>query len=85
MLGETNTRDFERFNRLDAKLDRLLAAQDAANQHLALLESRITSLDKAVAHVHERLDGLQGQLDNVGRRLDRIERRLDLTDTPAAG
>jgi hypothetical protein len=67
---------------LDAKLDRLLAAQDTANQRLALLETYITSLDQPV---HERLDGLQGQLDNVGKRLDRIDRRLDLAETPAAG
>jgi hypothetical protein len=48
-------------------------------------EIRITTLDKAEAHVHERLDGMQGQLDNMGKRLDRIERRLDLTNTPVAG
>jgi tetrahydromethanopterin S-methyltransferase subunit G len=38
-----------------------------------------------VAHVHERLAGIQLQFDNIGKRLDRIERRLDLVETPTAG
>ena len=42
----------------------------------------MTSLEGAVVHVHERLDGMQGQLRNVGQRLERIERRLELTDGP---
>jgi len=37
MADETNIRDFvhERFNRLDAKLDRILDAQETANQRLS--------------------------------------------------
>jgi hypothetical protein len=39
---EINIRDFvhERFNRLDAKLDSILAAQETTNVQLASLETR---------------------------------------------
>ena len=87
MADETNIHDFvhERFSRLDAKVDRLLAVQETTNVRLASLETRITGVEAAVVHVQERLDGIQAQMDNVTRRLERIERRLDLTNTPAAG
>ena len=87
MADETNIRDFvhERFNRLDEKLDRMLAAQDTTNQRLSSLEVRVTGLERAIVDVHERIDGVQRQLDGISTRLDRIERRLDLVETPAAG
>jgi len=87
MADETNIRDFvhERFNRLDAKLDRILTAQETTNQRLSSLETRVTGVEASVVHVQERLDGIQGQLDSMGKRLDRIERRLELVETPAAG
>src|SRR5262249_52952120 len=84
MADDDNIRDFvhERFNRLDAKLDRILAAQDTTNQRLSSLETRVTSLEASIVHVQERMDGIQRQLDNVGQRLGHIERRLELTDAP---
>jgi uncharacterized coiled-coil protein SlyX len=84
MADDTDIKDFvhERFNRLDAKLDHLLAASEATNMRLTSIESRITSLDASVVHVHERMDVMQRQLDHIGQRLSHIERRLDLTDAP---
>ena len=73
----------ERFRRVDEKLDRILAAGEATTVRLASIESRVTSREASIAHVHERKDGVQKQLDNVGGRLDRIERRIDLVDSPS--
>jgi predicted nucleic acid-binding Zn-ribbon protein len=72
----------ERFRHIDAKLDRILASNEATNVRLTAMERRITGLEGAIVEVHERMDGMQGRLDGIGRRLDRIERRLELSDTP---
>jgi len=87
MADETNIRDFmlERFNRLDDKLHRILAAQETTNRRLLSLEKRVTGVEASVVHAQERLDGIQAELDEMGRCLGRIERSLDPTDTPAAG
>jgi uncharacterized coiled-coil protein SlyX len=79
-----DTKDFvhERFRHIDAKLDRILASNEATNVRLASIERRMTSLEGTVVEVHERMDGMQNQLDSMGQRLDRIERRLELTDAP---
>jgi hypothetical protein len=66
--------------RLDEKVDRVLADNGEVKARLVSLETRITSLDASVVHVHERTDFMQRQLDNIGTWLDRVERRLDLTD-----
>ena len=73
----------ERFRRIDEKLDRILTAGEATTVRLASIESRMTSLEASIVHVHERMDGMQKQLDHVGGRLDRIERRIDLVDSPS--
>jgi hypothetical protein len=49
----------ERFRRVDDKLDRLLATGEATTQRLASIESRMTSLEASIVHVHERMDGVQ--------------------------
>jgi hypothetical protein len=72
----------ERFRNMDAKLDRVLAGNEATNVRLASIERRLTSLEGAVVEVLGRMDGTQGQLDRFGRRLDRIDRRLELSDAP---
>ena len=71
----------ERFWRVDDKLNRLLAAGEATTLRLASIESRMTSLEASIVHVHERMDGVQKQLHQVGGPLDRIERRIDLVDS----
>jgi hypothetical protein len=45
--------------RVDDKLDRLLATGEATTLRLASIESRMTSLEASIVHVHERMDGVQ--------------------------
>lgn len=74
----------ERFNRIDAKLDRLLASAETLNHRQSSIEERMTSLERNQAHgfaqLHTRVDVVQQQLDKVDQRLSRIEKRLDLVD-----
>ena len=66
--------------RLDEKVDRVTNDIGEVKSRLYSIETRMTSLEASVVHVHERMDGLQRQLGNVTDRLDRIERRLELTE-----
>jgi predicted nucleic acid-binding Zn-ribbon protein len=84
MTGDPRDFVHERFRHIDAKLDRILASNEATNVRLTSMERRLTALDGSIVEVHERMDGMQGQLDSIGRRLDRIERRLELSDAPQA-
>lgn len=74
----------ERFNRLDAKLDRILSAVETLGHRQSSLESRMTQLEKTVnhgfGHLHERADVIQQQLDKVDQRLGRVEAKLDLVE-----
>jgi chromosome segregation ATPase len=81
-VADENVREFvhERFRAADAKLDRALSDLQTITRRLASLESRFTSLDHSIAHIHERIDVSQQQLDGIVRSLGRIERRLDLAD-----
>jgi flagellar capping protein FliD len=89
MTGETEDTgiaDFvhERFRRIDGKLDRILDAIETLTRRQSSLEARMTALEQnqahGFAHLHERIDLMQGQLDKVNERLGRIEKRLDLVE-----
>ena len=51
-----------RFDQLDAKLDRIIADNDEVKARLAAIDTRITAID-------QRLDSMQKQIDNVRARL----------------
>lgn len=83
---DTGIADFvhERFRRIDGKLDRILDAIETLTRRVGSLEARMTTLEQnqahGFAHLHERIDLMQGQLDKVNERLGRIEKRLDLVE-----
>jgi hypothetical protein len=60
--------------RLDEKVDQV--SRDIGEVK-SRLQTRVTSLDGSIVHVHERLDGIQQQIGGIA---DRIERRLSLAD-----
>lgn len=74
----------ERFRRIDGKLDRILDAVETLTRRQGSIEARMTTLEQnqahGFAHLHERIDLMQGQLDKVNERLARIEKRLDLVE-----
>jgi uncharacterized coiled-coil protein SlyX len=84
VADETNIKDFvqEWLTRLDVKLDRVLEGNGEIEGRLALIETRMTALDRSVVHVHEKMVGMQKQLDNIVGRLDRIGKRAELVDAP---
>ncbi len=61
----------ERFNRVDAKLDRILNALDTITARLSSLEEQIALQRRDLIRVEHRIDGMD-------RRLAKIEKRLDL-------
>ncbi len=63
----------ERFNRIDAKLDRLLELQETATL-------RLGSLEQKVAHIGTDIARIDGRLDGFEKRLAHIERRIGLID-----
>jgi hypothetical protein len=63
----------ERFNRVDAKLDRILDAIE----HLTL---RVGSIEQKTAIVVTDIARLDARLDDFSKRLRRIEGRLDLVN-----
>ena len=63
----------ERFNRIDAKLDRLLELQETATLRLGSLEQKVAHIGTDIARIDARLDGFE-------KRLAHIERRIGLID-----
>jgi hypothetical protein len=63
----------ERFNRVDAKLDRILDAIEA-------LTLRVGSVEQKTAIVVTDIARLDARLDDFSKRLRRIESRLDLVE-----
>ncbi len=63
----------ERFNRVDAKLDRILEA-------IEQLTLRTGSLEQKTAIVVTDIARIDLRLDNFDKRLRRIEERLDLVE-----
>lgn len=61
----------ERFNRIDAKLDRILDVQGDMLLRLGSLEQKVAFMATDIARI-------DGRLDAMNKRLDRIEKRLDL-------
>jgi hypothetical protein len=63
----------ERFNRLDAKLDRLLELQETTTLRLSSMEQKLAHIGTDIARIDARLDGFE-------KRLARIEKRFDLIE-----
>lgn len=63
----------ERFNRIDAKLDRLLELQETTTLRLGSLEQKLAHVGTDIARIDARLDGFE-------KRLARIEKRFDLIE-----
>ena len=80
MVEESESIVLRYLRRLDEKVDRVTGDIGEVKARLYSIETRMTSLEASIVHVHERVDGLQKQVGNVSDRLDRIERRLELAD-----
>lgn len=68
----------ERYNRIDQKLDRLIALHEALTERVGGLEERVTTVDYSVAHVHKRLDTISKLLVQIDQRLVQVEKHADL-------
>lgn len=73
MADEPVILEHERYNRIDAKLDRILGA-------IEQLTLRVGSLEQKTAIVVTDIARIDSRLDEFDRRLARIEKRLELVD-----
>jgi chromosome segregation ATPase len=80
----------ERFDRIDAALEKLathLVAVDrrleAVDERLSVVEQRLGAIDERLSVVEQRLDAVDARLGAVDQRLDAVEVRLSAADRRA--
>ncbi len=70
----------ERFNRVDAKLDRILSALETATGRIASLEEQVALQRRESNLLREDFIRLEHRIDGMDQRLAKIEKRLDLVN-----
>ncbi len=70
----------ERFNRVDAKLDRILTARETATGRIASLEEQVALQCRESNLLREDFIRLEHRIVGMDQRLAKIEKRLDLVD-----
>ncbi|MFZ1109373.1 MAG: hypothetical protein WAN43_13645 [Rhodomicrobium sp.] len=70
----------ERFNRVDAKLDRILTALETATGRIASLEEQVALQRRESNLLREDFIRLEHRIDDMDQRLAKIEKRLDLVN-----
>ncbi len=70
----------ERFNRVDAKLDRILTALETLTGRTASLEEQVALPRRESNLLREDFIRLEHRIDGMDQRLAKIEKRLDLVD-----
>ena len=70
----------ERFNRVDAKLDRILTALETLTGRTASLEEQVALQRRESNLLREDFIRLEHRIDGMDQRLAKIEKRLDLVD-----
>ena len=84
MDDETAGFNREHFDRVEAKLERILQAIETLTARAGSLEEQMSLERKEVRPICEDLVRLEHQIDRLNARLDHIEMRLDLINPPAA-
>jgi septal ring factor EnvC (AmiA/AmiB activator) len=72
--------DRDRFNKVDAKLDRVLEALENATLRLGSLEEQVSLRRRESNLLREDFIRLEHRIDGIDRRLAKIEKRLDLVE-----
>ncbi len=70
----------EQFNRVDAKLDRILTALETATGRIASLEEQVALQRRESNLLREDFIRLEHRIDDMDQRLAKIEKRLDLVN-----
>lgn len=70
----------ERFNRIDARLDRMAEDIHDLKVRMTAVERGLAECNASIAGAHAAIAGVHSRIDRVDARLERIERRLDLVE-----
>jgi chromosome segregation ATPase len=80
MVDEVINLTRERFNKVDAKLDRMLEALENVTMRLGSLEEQTSLHRRETNLLREDFIRLEHRIDGMDRRLAKIEKRLDLVE-----
>jgi chromosome segregation ATPase len=70
----------ERFDHIDATLQKLGARFDAVDQHLEAVDKRFDAVDRRLDVFDARFDAVDKRLDAFGARFDGVDKRFDGVD-----